>query len=70
MSFEIERKSNGTVTRDKFEKALVDRMMESGAGWDRPIAMIALALMFCSRGLSDVATNIGALAVVLRKGQR
>lgn len=70
MPFEIERKSDGTVGRGAFEKALVERMMERGAGWDRPIAMVALSVMFCSRGLSDIATNIGALAVVMRKGQR
>lgn len=70
MSFEIERKSNGGVTRDKFEKALIDRMTEPGAGWDRTFAMVALSLMFIARSISDLAQNVGGVAITMRKGQR
>lgn len=70
MPFDVERKSSGGVTRDKFEKALLDRMTESGAGWDRPIAMVAFSLMFISRSISDLAQSVDGLAITIRKGQR
>lgn len=70
MPFEVERKSNGSVTRDNFEKALLDRMMDSLAGWDRTFAMVTLGLMFISRSLTDVAKAINQHTMSMNRGRR
>lgn len=67
---DLKVKSNGSVSRDEVEKAMIRTATESGNGWNGTFAMVALGLMFIARAISDVSESIGVLAVNVRRNGR
>jgi hypothetical protein len=63
-------KSNGSVSRDEVEKAMIRTATESGNGWNGTFAMVALALMFIARSLTDVSTAIKTHAMTRHGRER
>lgn len=63
-------REGGGVGRDEVEKAMIRTATESGQGWNGTLAMVALALMFIARAISDVATAIKAHTIMVGRRQR